>query len=107
VALRDLVLALDDEAFLTPSRNVNWMEFARDMTERRGVKYETLRKAVAGERPPGLSLLETVAATLGIEPAFFVEYRLAQAQRDFDPHAVGFEEAVKNLRRWTDLSRNS
>jgi hypothetical protein len=105
VALRDLVLALGDEAFLTPSRNVNWMEFARATTERKGVKYETLRKGVAGERPPGLPLIETVAATLGIAPEFFVEYRLAEAQRNFDPQSVGFEEAISNLRRWTDASR--
>jgi hypothetical protein len=105
VALRDLVLALNDEAFLTPSRNVNWMEFTRATIARKGVKYETLRKAVAGERPPGRSLIETVAATLGIQPTFFAEYRLAEAQRAFDPGAMGFEEAVENLRRWTGVSR--
>jgi hypothetical protein len=102
VALRDLVLDLNDEAFLTPSRNVNWMEFARATIARKGVKYETLRKAVAGERTPGLSLIEIVAEALAIEPEFFAEYRLAQAQRSFDPSEVGFERAVENLRAWTD-----
>jgi hypothetical protein len=66
------------------------------------VKYETLRKAVAGERSPGLSLLETVADILAIEPTFFAEYRLTQAQRNFDPDAVGFERALENLRAWTN-----
>lgn len=105
VALRDLVLALNDEAFLTPSRNVNWMEFAHATTERRGVKYETLRKAVAGERPPGLSLIETVSDALGIEPTFFAEYRLAQARQSFDPGAVGFDAAMKNLRAYRTTRR--
>ena len=106
--MRDLVLALNDEAFLTPSRNVNWMEFTRATTARKGVKYETLRKAVAGERLAGTSLIETVAKTLGIEPSFFfVEYRLAQAQRAFDPREVGFERAVENLRAWTEVARDA
>ena len=104
--MRDLILALDDEAFFTPNRNINWMTFVRETTARRGVKYETLRKAVAGERPAGISLIETVAKTLGIGPDFFVEYRLAQAQRAFDPGEVGFERAVKNLRAWTEVAQD-
>lgn len=102
VALRDLVLALDEERFLTPSGNVNWMEFVHATMEPRGVKYETLRKAIAGERAPSAMLIETVADALSVKPEFFTEYRLAQALRSFDPAEVGYEEAVKNLRVWAE-----
>lgn len=100
IALRDLVLALDDQRFLTPNGNVNWMEFVHETMEPLGVKYETLRKAIAGERTPSVSLMEMCAKALGIKPEFFGEYRLAQALHAFDPTEVGYEEAMKNLRVW-------
>jgi hypothetical protein len=102
VALRDLVLALNDERFLTPSGNVNWLEFVKAEMEPRGVKYETLRKAVAQERAPGATLIERVADAIGVKPEYFSEYRLAQALRSFDPAEVGYDKAMKNLRIWAD-----
>lgn len=101
VAVRDLVIALDEERFLTPSRNVNWMEFAHAEIEPRGVKYETFRKALAGERPPHSLLIETVSEALGVSPEFFAEHRLAEARSAFDPKAVGHEAAMANLQIWT------
>src|ERR1044072_7284099 len=84
-ALRDLVQQMGDERFFSPNRNINWMEFVKAELEPRGVKYETLRKAIAGERSPGAHLIETVAEAVGVRPEYFVEYRLAQALRQFDP----------------------
>lgn len=102
-ALRDLVQAMGDDRFLSPNRNVNWMEFVKAVLEPRGVKYETLRKAIAGERHPGASLIETVAQVVGVRPEYFIEYRLAQALREFDPSEVGFDKARENLRQWAEV----
>lgn len=103
-ALRDLVQQMNDERFFSPNRNINWMEFVKVELEPRGIKYETLRKAIAGERSPGASLIESVAEVVGVRPEYFIEYRLAQALQQFDPNEVGFEKARDNLRKWAEAS---
>lgn len=94
VALRDLLIEHD---YSTASGNPKWTAFAAEL---RGVHYETLRRAVAGERPPSARLIEECARALRLPAEYFLEYRLYLAQRDFDPKAVGLERAVQNLRRW-------
>jgi len=94
-------LAARDE-FLTHTGNINWRIVA-DALE--GVHYETLRKAVAGDRPPTPELMERLAGLLGEPPTVFVEYRLWLAQRDFDVREVGLEAAMRNLEAWAKRQR--
>ena len=88
--------------FLTASGNVNWTQAAEAIE---GVSYETLRKAVAGERPPGQGLIEKVTASLDLPPNFFLEAQLADARRQLDPAVVGLKRAATNLRRWQAAAR--
>lgn len=94
--LRDYLIQRD---IVTGIGNPNWSAFAEQLPS---VHYETLRKAVAGERPPGPGLMEAVAEGLGVEPTVFYEYRLLEAQRQFDPKAVGVDQALANLETWVD-----
>jgi hypothetical protein len=41
--------------------------------------------------------MERVAEVLGIDPAYFAEYRLAMARHVLDERGVGFDAAVANL----------
>lgn len=75
----------------------NWRAFAAELDS---IHYETLRKAVAGERRPSQALLEECARVLRLRPEHFLEYRLYLARRDFDPDAVGFDRAARNLATW-------
>jgi len=105
IALRDLVV---EHRYATRTGNAKWSAFAAEL---RGVHYETLRRAVAGERAPSPRLIEECARVLGIGPEYFLEYRVYLAQRDFDPTAVGTERATRNLEAWAkarpDRSRSS
>jgi hypothetical protein len=100
-ALRELVIEHD---YATRSGNPNWRAFAAELE---GIHYETLRKAVAGERRPSRALLEECARVLRLRPEYFVEYRLYLAQRDFDPDAVGFDRAARNLKAWAAATDES
>lgn len=91
--LRDALIARE---ITTGMGNPNWSAFADQLGD---VHYETLRKAVTGERAPAPVLMERVAQALGVEPTVFVEYELWQASRMFDPKVVGMEQAEANLRR--------
>ncbi len=92
--LRDLLL---ERGISTPIGNPNWSEFARDLAH---IHYETLRKAVTGDRRPTPELMTACAQALQLEPDIFPEYRLWLAQREFDPREVGSETAMANLARW-------
>jgi hypothetical protein len=81
--------------FLTGGGNVNWSAAAKAIP---GVSYETLRKAVAGERAPGPTLTARVTTALGLPPDYFLESQLKHARRQFDPRVVGWRTAVANLR---------
>jgi hypothetical protein len=99
-ALRSLLSGRKE--FLTQTGNINWRAVADALPD---VHYETLRKAVAGERQPTVDLMEKVAALVGVSPHHFAEWQLAQAMREFDarppPLGVGLDSALDNLRRWT------
>jgi len=92
---------LRESDYTTNTGNVNWRAFARELD---GIHYETLRKAVAGERTATPHIIEEVARALRIRPDYFVEYRLWQVQRLFDVREVGFERALENFERWAQTS---
>jgi hypothetical protein len=94
VALRELVV---DNDFVTQRGEPNWAAFASELE---GVHYETLRRAATGRRPPSPSLIEECARVLRLRPEYFLEYRVYEAQRDFEPAAVGLEQALRNLTLW-------
>jgi hypothetical protein len=93
--LRDLLI---ERQITTGMGNPNWSEFTEMMD---GVHYETLRKAVTGERAPAPALIERCAEALKVDPETFDEYALWKAQRMFDPREMGLEDAVENLRLFT------
>lgn len=98
--LRDLLIERD---ITTGMGSPNWSAFSELLPD---VHYETLRKAVTGERVPSPALMEAVAGALSIPADTFTEYRLWQAQRMFDPREVGSDEALGNLERWAEFERS-
>jgi hypothetical protein len=89
--LRDLLI---ENGITTRMGNPDWTGFCQLL---RDIHYETLRKAVVGERHPAPKLIEAVADALDLAPETFTEYRLWTARRRLDPQEVGFVEAVRNL----------
>lgn len=96
VVVRDLLI---ERGFVTGLGNPNWASFAQELPE---VHYETLRKAVTGDRAPGERLMEQIAEALKVPPTVFYEYGLIEAQRQFDPKVVGNEQALANLQAWNE-----
>lgn len=92
-ALRELVAA---NGYTNRTGNVNWHAFARDLD---GIQYESLRKVLAGLRQATPGVMEAAAAVVSVNPDYFVEYRLHQVRSHFDISKVGFEEAMKSLKR--------
>jgi len=92
--VRDLLI---ERELVTGMGNPNWSAFAAQLGE---IQYESLRKAVTGERWPSPKIMEMVAQALGVEPRLFWEYQLHEAQRSFDPREVGEDEAIANLQAW-------
>ena len=98
--LRDLLIERD---ITTGMGSPNWSAFAELLD---GVHYETLRKAVTGERQPSPQVMQAAAEALGLDPSeTFTEFALWQATRDFDPREVGVEAALDNLKAWNDRKR--
>ena len=93
-AVRGLVQ--EDPDLLTSTGNVNWTAVA----DKIGLGYDTLRKAVSGERMPSVEVMKEVADGLGVPASYFFEYRLWDTQRQFDVKEVGYDKAVANLRAW-------
>jgi hypothetical protein len=93
-ALRDLLI---DRGVTTRLGNPDWPGFAAVLPE---VHYETLRKAVTGDRPVAPKIIEAIAKNLGVDPEMFAEYRLWQLRCTFDPAQVGVATAIQNLARW-------
>ncbi|HEX7254954.1 MAG TPA: hypothetical protein VF236_03425 [Gaiellaceae bacterium] len=89
--LRDLLI---ENGITTRMGNPDWAGFCQLL---RDVHYETLRKAVVGERHPAPKLIEAVTDALDLPPETFAEYRLWEARRQLDPQEVGFEQAVRSL----------
>jgi hypothetical protein len=100
-ALRDLLI---ERGVTTRLGNPDWPAFTAKVP---GVHYETLRKAVAGDRPVAPKLIEAVGKALGLEPQMFAEYRLWQVRCSFDPAVVGTEPALENLARWESRQNQS
>lgn len=98
-AVRELVDT--DGDLLTSTGNVNWTAVA----DKIGIGYDTLRKAISGERDPSPDVMEQVAAGLGVAPTYFPEYRLWLTQREFDVREVGWDKAIGNLRTWAEHKR--
>jgi hypothetical protein len=94
IVLRELLI---ERHITTKLGNPDWSTFARTL---RDIHYETLRKAVAGERPVAPKVIEAVARKLRVEPVRFAEYRLWQVRKTFDPGSVGIDAALENLARW-------
>jgi hypothetical protein len=96
-AVRDLLI---EKHITTRLGNPDWAGFSQLLE---GVSYETLRKAVVGERSPGPKLMEAVSDALDVDPKIFVEYQIVAAQRDFDAREVGIDAAVANAAKWLSL----
>jgi hypothetical protein len=96
------VLFAEREEFWTKTGNINWVAVADALED---VHYETLRKAIAGERRPSRKLMEQVAEFAGTSPDRFLEYQLDQVRRQFDEQEVGLAEATENLRCWLAVAR--
>jgi hypothetical protein len=94
VMVRTLLI---DAGIVTRMGNPDWTTLARRMPD---VNYESLRKAVVGERTPSEKIILATAAALGVKPTVFVEYRLLNARRSFDPDYVGWSAAMKALNQW-------
>lgn len=77
--------------------SINWATLARQLP---GVHYETLRKVKSGDRVLDADIIERISAAVGVDPTYFVEYRLLKARDLFDPKVVGFEQAAANLRSY-------
>lgn len=103
---RDVAVRLFEghEEFLRRTGTVDLMRVAEQLPD---VYYETLRKAVTGDRSPTVDLMEKVAALAGVSPEVFSEYQLEQARRQFDVKEVGYEQAMENLRAWAATSTRS
>lgn len=91
VIVRNLLIA---KRITTRNGNPDWVGFVNTV---QGVSYETLRKAVTGERAPSPGLMEDVARALDEEPGIFAEYRLWRYRRLFDPAVVGLDQALLHL----------
>jgi hypothetical protein len=98
LAVRDLLI---EKEITTRLGNPDWAGFAQLLE---GVSYETLRKAVVGERSPAPKLMEAVSDALDVHPKVFAEYRIIAAQRDFDPREVGLDAALANAEKWLSLT---
>ena len=82
--------------FARKNYSPDWMRFTATIP---GVSYESLRKAVTGERDVSEDLMRRVAQALKVEPTVFIEYRLSQARRELDPKQVGWTRAAEALRQ--------
>jgi transcriptional regulator with XRE-family HTH domain len=68
----------------------------------RGVTYAYLCALTSGREYPSRRALALIAASLGIEPGYFAEYRLAELREQLDPRRAGFKAAWQ---RYLELAR--
>jgi transcriptional regulator with XRE-family HTH domain len=66
----------------------------------KGLAEVTIKAIENGTNRPGVQTIEAIAHALHIDPADFVEYRLALARRQLDEREVGLEQALAALRRF-------
>ena len=93
-ALRDLLI---ERGITTRLGSPNWPAFAEQLPS---VHYETLRKAVAGDRPVAPKIIQAVAKKLEIRRRDVRRVPPLQVRCTFDPAEVGVEAAFENLARW-------
>lgn len=92
-ALGSLLRDVDHDAVDTDG-SINWATLGRRIPD---MHYETLRKIKSGDRALDAHVIEQIAAAVPVDPNYFVEYRLIKARELFDPKAVGFDQAARNL----------
>ena len=63
----------------------------------RGMTHAHINMLAKGHDRPSMRAMELIGAACGVDPAYFAEYRLAQAMRELDPTEVGLEQALENL----------
>jgi hypothetical protein len=56
-----------------------------------------LYRLLGGDRRPTREYMRAIAEGLGVDPSFFVEWRLMDARDRYDPGVVGFDAAVAAL----------
>lgn len=94
---------LINAGIVTRMGNPDWTGLVRQMP---GVNYESLRKAVVGERLPSEKIMVAAAEALSVEPTTFVEYRLLEARRSLDPDHVGWRAATNTLENFDRIGRS-
>ena len=52
-----------------------------------------------GDMPPSLEAMETIASALQVDPAMWPEYRMAKWRHSLNPERVGYDAALKVLRK--------
>jgi len=92
--LRELLI---NNGIVTRMGNPDWTALVQQMP---GVSYESLRKAIVGERAPSEKIMRKVSQALDVEPTVFAEYQLLQARSALDPDQAGWESATNALKRW-------
>jgi transcriptional regulator with XRE-family HTH domain len=65
-----------------------------------GLTHGHLGQLAGGHEHPSQRALQLLAAAFGIQPEFFVEYRLAELRRELNERQVGYEHALRTLRRF-------
>lgn len=63
----------------------------------KGMTHAHINMLAKGHDRPSIRAMELIAQVCGVKPAYFAEYRLAQAMRELDPTEVGLERALENL----------
>lgn len=91
-------LLLQQPAYTTALRGPNYSAFVLDVP---GVSYESLRKAVTNERPPGDALMMAVAEALDQDPSIFAEWRRRRLLEQVEALS---DDDMEKLEAW--LTRN-
>jgi transcriptional regulator with XRE-family HTH domain len=58
----------------------------------------TISRMLAGDFPPSLEAMESIARALDVDPSVWPEFRMAQWRHDLNPERVGFPDAYATLR---------
>ena len=84
---------------LMAARGLTYRELAQRTRELdgRGMTHAHINMLANGHDRPSSRAMELIAAVCGVQPDYFVEYRLVAAMRELDPDEVGFEQALENL----------
>jgi transcriptional regulator with XRE-family HTH domain len=73
----------------------------------RGLTYAHINMLANGHDKASMRAMELIARACGVQPAYFAEYRLAEAMRELDPAEVGLEQALENLNARLGARRNA